>query len=311
VTGFAEGDTLVREIEYADRSVPIVTISKSDGELTLPDLDLKLGYDLIGLANVFVLDEDASWALTDVLGRNWCCYHGAVRLYWPHFAPGQDRFLHPLWTAERLRSRGGDLRDTRDRFRRQLRGLIFRASALSVTRPREIDEIREAHNRRAFTELRQHATSLAEYQDLADSYAEENDQLRRDLALARIQVDDLQEQVRRLEGDKLALKAHLAAKGAPEDAEEDGDIAPGGDESEDTFEEPTAGETRFYKKVGARPMHDVMARVGDCGCNRWEGAHRADKAKKGISKLENGRSDWQTIQHCAACTGGGMWRVRW
>lgn len=311
VTGFDEGDTLVREIEFADRLLPIVTISRHDGDVALPDLDTKLGHDLIGLANVFVLDEGASWALTDDLGRNWCCYHGAVRLFWPHFAPDQDRFQHPLWTAERLRSRGADLRETRDRFRRQLRGLIFRASALSVVRPREVDEIREAHARRAFTELRKQATSLAEYEDLANSYAADNDQLRRELMDARSQVGDLQEQVRKLECDKLALKAHLTAKDAPEDAEEEGDIAPGGDESEAVLAEPTSGETRFYKKVGARPMHDVMAHVQDCGCNRWEGAHKADKAKKGISKLENGRNDWQTVQHCAACTGGGMWRVRW
>jgi hypothetical protein len=308
VAGFNEGDTLAREIDYANRSVPIVAISRTGGELALPHLDQKLGYDLIGLANVYVLDEDASWALTDALGRDWCCYHGAVRLYWPRFARVQNRFVHPLWTAERLRSRGGDLRDTLERFRRQLRGLIFRASALSVIRPREIDEIRETHNRREFIELRQRATSLAGYQELANSYAADNDQLRLDLAQVRSQVEDLQEQVRTLERDKLALKAHLAAKGSPEDAEEEGDIAPEGEESE---AEPTSGETRFYKKVGARPTHDVMARVQDCGCNRWEGAHKADKAKKGIAKLEKGRSDWKGVQHCAACTGGGMWKVRW
>ena len=311
VVGFDEGDSLVQEIKYADRSVPIVVVSKSDGEVALPDLDTKLGYDLIGLANVFVVDEDASWALTDVLGREWCCYHGAVRLFWPHFALSQDRFLHPLWTAERLRARGGDLRETRERFRRQLRGLIFRASALSVVRPREIDEIRDAHNRRAFTELRRQASSVEEYQELADSYAEDNDQLRDELDLARRQVEELQDQVRKLEGDKLALKAHLAAKGASEGAEDENDIAPGGDDAEAALAEPTAGETRFYKKIYARPVHDVMARVQDCGCNRWEGAHKADKAKKGIAKLENGRSDWKSVQHCAACTGGGMWKVRW
>ncbi len=310
-TGFDEGDTLVREIDYPKRSVPIVTISKSDGKLALPGLDKALGYDLIGVANVHVVDEEASWALTDALGRNWCCYDGAVRLYWPRFARNQDRFLHPLWTAERLNARDGDPQDKLQRFRRQLRNLIFRASALSVIQPREIDEIREAHSRRGFFELRQQATSLAEYQELADSYAADNDELRLDLASARSQVEDLQEQIRTLEGDKLALKAHLAAKGIPEDGEEEGDIAPGGNEAEAMFAEPTSGETRFYKKVSARPTHDVMHRVQDCGCNRWEGAHRADKAKKGISKLENDLSDWKNVQHCAKCTGGGMWKVRW
>jgi len=310
ITGFDAGETLVHDIQYADRSVPIVAISKRYGELALPDLDKTLGYDLVGLANVCVLDEDASWALTDALGRDWCCYHGAVRLYWPRFDLGQDKFQHPLWTAERLRSREGDPKETRELFRRQLRGLLFRASALSVTRPREIDEIREAHNRRGFTELRQQATSLAGFEELADSYAKENDLLRQELTLARNQAEDLQEQMRSLEADNLAFKAHLVAKGAAEDAKAEGEIAPGGDECEVEATEPKSGETRFYKKRHAAPTHDIMKHTNDCGHNQWQPSHKGDKAKKGIAKLE-GRSDWQSLHHCGTCTGGGMWKVQW
>ena len=71
------------------------------------------------------------------------------------------------------------------------------------------------------------------------------------------------------------------------------------------------GDERFYKKHYDAPMHDIMLRVGDCGHNSWENAHSADKARKGIARLEGGRNDWKTVQHCASCTGGGMWRVRW
>jgi hypothetical protein len=56
---------------------------------------------------------------------------------------------------------------------------------------------------------------------------------------------------------------------------------------------------------------DVMIRTKNCDHNKWQNGHTADKAKKGIAKKENGRADWQTIQHCGGCTGGGMWRVRW
>lgn len=312
VTGFEEGEALVHEIAHAERAVPIVAISKHDGGVALPDLDSKLGYDLIGLANVFVLDEDASWALTDILGPKWCCYWGAVRLFWPHFSSDQDRFSNPLWTKERLQSRGYALVETREQFRKQLRGLIFRAAALSVIKPRDIDDIRDAASRRTLIELRERATSLREYKELAESYAGDNDQLRAERAALRTQVEQLQEQVKDLEGDKLALQAHLrAARDVPEEVVEEDGIAPGGDDSDAESAEPTPGAVRFYKKVYARPTHDVMVRVQDCGCNRWEGAHKADKAKKGISKLEYGRSDWKSIQHCAACTGGGMWKVRW
>jgi len=50
--------------------------------------------------------------------------------------------------------------------------------------------------------------------------------------------------------------------------------------------------------------------VGDCGHNSWQGANKADKAKKGIAKLE-GTEAWRLVQHCGKCTGGGFWRVEW
>lgn len=312
VIGFDEGSALAHEIAHRARAVPIISISKHGNQLALPDLDAKLGYDLIGLANVYVLDEEASWALKDKLGPRWGCYAGAVRLFWPHFSSMQDRFSHPLWTKSRLESRSPNLAETRERLRSQLRGLIFRASALSVVKPHDIDEIRDAASRRTLTDLRARATSLQEYKELAESYAKDNDKLRNDCGSLRTQIEELQKQIKDLEVGKLALQYHLrAANGLHSDVVDDGDIAPGGDDPDNEVAEPSPGEVRFYKKLHATPAHDVMVRVEDCGCRKWESAHKADKAKKGISKLENGRSDWKSIQHCAACTGGGMWKVRW
>jgi hypothetical protein len=71
------------------------------------------------------------------------------------------------------------------------------------------------------------------------------------------------------------------------------------------------GEVRFYKKHYATRSHDVMVRVPDGRCNRWQGAHAGHKAQEGTAKLEANRTAWKTIHHCASCTGGGMWRVRW
>jgi regulator of replication initiation timing len=311
LSGFEDGEILVREIEHQERTVPIVVVSKRDGAFVLPELDSKLEYDLIGLANVFVLDDAASWALTDLLGSQWCCYWGAVRLFWPHFSPKQDRFYHPLWTAERLQRGRFDPIERRDRFRKSLRGLIFRAAALSVIKPSEIDDIRDAERQRILTELRERATSLEEYKKLWDSFVDENDRLHKEVTSLKAQVADLQEQVKRLEFEKQTLQAHLrAAKRVPEQVDSEDDMAADSDESPAISEAPKAGEVRFYKKVHSRPTHDVLVRVADCGCNRWESAHSADKARKGIAKLE-GRDNWQSMQHCAKCTGGGMWRVRW
>jgi hypothetical protein len=314
VKGFEDGEALAAEIQHADRTVPFVVVSTDDAKVVLPELDAKLAYDLAGLANVVVIDEDAAWALTDVLGQAYCCYWGAVRLYWPHFSTNQDRFFHPLWTAERLRSPGYHAVETRDRFRKQLRGLLFRAAALSVIRPREIDEIRDAARRRVIMTLRESATSLGEFEKLAESYAKDNDQLRAERTILQSQVEQLEAQIAKLEADRQALLTHLrAAKAAPAEAEAaatDG-IEPEAAADDVVVAAPTSGEVRFYKKVYSRPTHDVMVRVQDCGCNNWQSGHAADKARKGIAKLENGSSDWKTMQHCASCTGGGMWKVRW
>jgi hypothetical protein len=312
VKGFDDGEGLAAEISNPNRTVPVIVVSTYFGQTALPELDTKLAHDLAGLATVVVIDDDASWALTDDLGAHFSCFSGSVRLYWPRFSTKQDRLLHPLWTRELLRSEGNYV-DTRERFRGQLRGVLFRASALSVTRPRDIDSIRDAAGRRTIASLRERASSLEEYEQLADSYVQENDQLRAERSSLRAQIEELQARVVELEGDCQALKAHLrAAKHLPAQT-----ATPSAETIDPTAEggideiSPTSGETRYYKKAHSRPTHDVMLRVPDCGCDNWQGAHAADKARKGIAKLENGRTDCKSLQHCASCTGGGMWRVRW
>lgn len=309
IKGFDAGEALVAEIERPERSVPLVVVSKDQqGKTVLPELDDRLARDLAGLANVVVVDEDASWALTDVLGSAWCCYWGAVRVFWPHFSRKDDRFDHPLWTADVLRASAGQQNAARDRFRRRLRSLIFGAAARSVIRPRVIDEIRAAVSKRSLMALHGQATSLDEYRQLAEAYANENDALKAERTALNDQIDDLRRDAAKLEMDKQALQRHLDdAKSKPSSDAEVMKPDEGGGEPEP----PRPAEVRFYKKVHSRPSHDVMVPRSDCGHNNWQNAHAAEKARKGIAKLEGDRSDWKTLQHCAECTGGGMWRVRW
>jgi len=310
VKGFDEGELLAAEIEDPARTVPILVVSTRNGYCSLPDLDVTLAYDLVALANVVVVDDDASWALRDTLGSQWSCYGGAVRLFWPHFLRTDDRYLHPLWTAQRLVAASQDATQTRDRFRRQLRSLLFRTSALSVARPADIDAIRDAASRTALNELKQRAHSLGEYKEFAELYAAENGSLRQERDALSTRVDQLAAEVARLENDRQALLGHLrAAKAKAAPAVGPDDIPPDAEE-EDGGTPPEPGDVRFYKKTHSKPGYDVVVPTGDCGHNAWESAHAADKARKGIARLEE-RDDWQSLQHCASCTGGGMWRVRW
>jgi len=312
--GFEAGEGIAAEIKYPERTVPIIVVTKSGQGMALPELAECLDHDLSGLVNVVILDSDATWALTDHLGQELSCYSGAVRLYWPRLSINDDPYRHPLWTEHRLRSAAGDLIVTRERFRRQLRTLVMGASALSVVRPREIDDIRSAASRRTFADLKARATSVEDLTELLDLYEKDNNKLVETNADLSTKVDELQVLVAKLESDRAALQAHLrAARGqadpdlaAAEEIAPDSTIA--GDQG---YLAPVSGDVRFYKKRATAGDHDVMVRVNDCGHSKWQGAHAADKAKKGIAKVEKGRTNWQTVHHCATCTGGGMWRVRW
>jgi len=227
IEGFEQGELLAGEIVDSARTVPILIVSTENGYCALPKLDEKLALDLVALANVVVVDEGASWALRQTLGPQWGCYRGAVRLFWPHFSRDDDRYQHPLWTAQRLVSAAQDARATRDRFRRQLRSRLFRTSALSVIRPHGIDEIREAARKNALNVLRQRASSDEENKELLDLFDNENNKLRQELEDANHEIERLSGELVRVESDKQALKSHLqAAKATAGYDDTTGDIAP-------------------------------------------------------------------------------------
>lgn len=312
IDGFEQGEGLAHDLADPRRTVPYVVVTKCvDGTVALPYLDEKLAYDLAGIANVVVIDAAATWALTDVLGREFACFDGAIRIYWPGLTSSEDPFRHQRWLAGRLRGFGDDPKITRERFRAQVRALVMRAAALGVVRPQEIDGIRSAAARRAYAAMKAHATSLEDYQKLAEAYADENELLRKrvedlnaQLAVAQQRVLEVEERQASLAARAEKAEKRLQHHGAPDDQ-----IAPANAaEVEDASPQP--GDVRFYKKKFSRGKQDVLVRVADCGCNNWESGHKGDKAKKGIAKLE-GSNDWKAVYHCASCTGGGMWKVAW
>lgn len=306
VAGFEQGEQLADHLLDSRRRVPIVVVSA--GSLGLDGVDLadKIAYDLAGLANVVAADLDASWALTDTLGLPLTCHSGAVRLYWPGLTLDANRYRHPLWTADRILAAATTVGQSVGGLRRQLRRTVMGASAVSVIRPGIIDEIRAGAASARFVKLRDSADSLDEWKGIAELYAEENDALRSENTSLEDEVARLSEQVRLAESDKAALSYQLRSLGGSSDAEAD-EIEP--DFSDDT-PSPQRGETRFYKKQYSTPKHDILIHVADCGHNSWQNASKAEKAKKGVAKLEKS-TEWRTIQHCGSCTGGGMWKVSW
>lgn len=118
----------VRFLTSKDRRLPVLAISHdAEGE---PFLDRARAADrLLGLAHVVEVDLQSSYAVTDAIGKTLSCYSGAVRMYWPGFAVGDDPYFHRAYVGGSLaylgrEGMGGELFDT-----------LGRLSALSIAEP--------------------------------------------------------------------------------------------------------------------------------------------------------------------------------
>lgn len=290
-----EAETLASEITSTSRVLPIVAVSQYDGETIWQELSKELAFDLTGLAYVVEITDHASWKLTEILGKQQSVYNGATRLYWPPRKINQDSIQIPgsVWTASRLLANDTDGNGFK-RFRSQIRQRIMQVAALTIVQPNEIGEIRQKFALSKFKELEHKASDNKEILELAKLYLQDNEALKR-------QIEDYRQTIANLQSKCDALEFALEQKDETDDI---------GSESDSHNQDITPGETRFYKKTHSKSSYDILVRVQDCGHSAWQSASKAEKAKKGIEKLE-GRNNWASMQHCGTCTGGGMWKVRW
>lgn len=301
--GFDAGHALAEVLLDPQRALPVVVVSEHWQEPARPALDERLSHELFALALVVRVDRDASWGLTDALGPSFGCYDGAVRLFWPGFDLGASRFSHPLWVRDRIVGPGEPAAEV-NRFLGSLRSILMRASALSVARPHEIDRIRDAEARAKISARTPGDAESAEWVAIVEA---ENAYLVKAKGEALTQAMQLSARLAAAERDLGSARQELDA--AKVRLRELGDPL-GGPAEDEGQDGPVDDEVRYYKKHFDTPKYDVMKPVADCGHNAWQSAHKAEKAKKGIARLE-GRGNWRTLQHCSKCDGGGMWRVRW
>jgi len=289
--GEVGGVALAEMISSAERRIPIIVVSENEGRAIWRSIADELAKDLTSLAAVVTIDDTASWVLTKKLGKLHSCYRGAIRLYWPtRQTDGPFRLNSPVWTASMLLSADDDGKGS-VRFRETLRKTITSVAALTLEPPPELDEIPTQAARRKLAELEARATSNSEELEIAKSYLSDNEQLRKELAEAKRSVATWSS---RAEAAEYALSQRPQVESS------------GVDEEEPT---PSPGEIRYYKKTHSTPSHDVLIEVSPCGHTKWQSANKADKAKKGLSRLLDGET-WKVLQHCGVCTGGGMWRVQ-
>jgi hypothetical protein len=190
------GRELAGVIWHPERNLPVLTIS--DGGLTDTFSD-DLARDLCGIAIVANLDHDASVDLIRTKGKEWACYNGAIRIYWPRINLTSDPFAHPLWTRHALLRRVGTPEDAAALFRRQMRRRLMGMSAFAVAEPQEIRDIRRDVERDRAKRVEKELRDKEDYQALAETYATERDQLYSKLQARELELEQLRTEVTNLQ----------------------------------------------------------------------------------------------------------------
>ena len=214
--GREAGQRLEARIWDEGRGLPVVVVSEHEQFTLHPDLARDLSNDLTGLATVAQIDENASWALTELRGQTWSCFGGGIRLYWPFRATGNDPYSHPLWTRQRLLGGYVDLVTAARRVRGRLRRMIFSQSAFR-TAPALIAKIRED----SVAAQRKQAREASDYKELADGYAHDNRLLEQDLADRDLQISSLLDEIVDLKAQNGELITSLQFAGGTATAEDE------------------------------------------------------------------------------------------
>ena len=207
-------------VRHKDRNLPVVAVSQNFGQLLVPTLADDLARDLCGLAVVAKLDEAASWEVTNTAGKEWSCFNGAVRLYWPIRGTSGSAFDHPVWTSARLIEAAGTAQAAAGRIRHQLRRRLLEVSTYTFDEPVELQQVRDEAARARFDALVGEASEKGNQAELAEHYFNESARLERELGRERERADRLQEQVANLSQalQHLPTSAASADEIAPEPA---------------------------------------------------------------------------------------------
>lgn len=286
------GAGLAHEIYNPLRRIPILVVAKTEEDDELwPGTAKELSYDLFAIAKVFILSDEASYPLSErEPGASAIdCYDGAIRLYWP---PSEGIVPSQLWTQRQLLSRDRDGRG-RNRIRRDIKEILMSAASISNPIPSIIKKIATEAYENHMTHLENSGTNATLLEARVRSLENDNQQLTKQLEEARQKVFEL----------STKLKYQSTYQSIPNQEDDNSS-------NDSSYAQPQDGETRFYKKIADKGSHDLLRQCKDCGHNSWQNSASADKARKGLEKLE-GRSDWKNMWHCGSCTGGGVWKVRW
>lgn len=203
----ADVGTFLSLLQSKQRRLPLIVVSEFNGQTLAGDLHAKVSTDICGLGHTCRISREAAWAITETLDKEWSCYNGAVRLFWPFRANRENPRNHPLWTYDSLTRRGEREADVRDRLRRRIREHLLDASAFQADDP-ALDR---------FNRLR--AAPRREPEPLG-STSDETEGLRADLAAAAQALQERDAEIAVLKSNLEALNVALRSQGPQAEAGE-------------------------------------------------------------------------------------------
>jgi len=147
----------------------------------------ELAERLAGIAHVYLLEDKwAGYTLTEEVGKQYSCYNGAVRLYWPDFSLTESPYS-PVYVPETVRLLGPRLINT----------IFGQLAAISAFRflpgPVAVDALEFLHDeaKREMDAMKEAARNSNDYGQLLDLSEVEMKQLRGNLERLTKENDDL------------------------------------------------------------------------------------------------------------------------
>jgi hypothetical protein len=157
-----------------------------------------LARDLSGLAIVVHIDESASRRVTVIRGKEWSCFDGAIRIYWPIQRTLGSAYEHPYWTRLRLiQSKGSNLAAAVG-IRNELRRRLLELSTYAVDEPIYLARVRDDSIRLKFEEARNAAAESGNQGALAEEYFGRCAVLEQELSDREAKIEQLQGTVQSL-----------------------------------------------------------------------------------------------------------------
>lgn len=206
------------------RTLPVVVLSPKPDTLR-PIVDpARVLDEVYGLAHVAELTVPAStFALTNRVGKEWSCFLGAVRVYWPGLDPETGDFRrHPIFFPDSYPpGPDTDRRLPADILRRIAAAAHVRfADAGFVRQARAaLDKKRQDAVQAKIAELAAGAEESREWLRLLETAWDENRRLKETVELTRLEIADVREQLAAQKEQWATVEVEIAAARAAVDRE--------------------------------------------------------------------------------------------